>query len=213
MPAPESLAYKIYNSPEVVSALESIFYGKCYLCERDELFDPEIEHFIPHENDELKKFDWNNLYYACSRCNSIKGNHYRNLLDCCNSDINVFRAIKCIIPSIPDALIIVEAQEHQDDQKVLNTVALLRQCYNEDNTGIRGITRKVLHEHIFDHYVSFLSCRRTLIKKDSADSEKSLAKEKLAVMTRITYPFSVFWRWHILCDSFLSNSCKDIIDF
>jgi hypothetical protein len=213
LPAPASLARHEYNSPEVVSILESMFYGKCYLCERDELFDPEVEHLIPHENDDSKKYDWNNLYYACNRCNSIKGTAYREILDCCDSSIDVFRAIKCLMPSIPDAPIIVEAQICDDETRVVNTAALLNRCYNEDNTGIRGITRKALHERIFDHYALFVSYRRTLIRKDTTVSEKAHAKEKLAVMADVKYPFSVFWRWHILIDSFLGNACKEIIDF
>jgi uncharacterized protein (TIGR02646 family) len=56
-----------YRSKEVVTALKTIFHGKCYLCE-DELSDPVVEHFIPHEGDTVKEHDWNNLYYACHRC-------------------------------------------------------------------------------------------------------------------------------------------------
>jgi len=45
IPAPHCLSKNVYNHRSVVSALETMFYGKCYLCEQGNLMDPEIEHF------------------------------------------------------------------------------------------------------------------------------------------------------------------------
>ncbi|HBT4986517.1 TPA: HNH endonuclease, partial [Klebsiella pneumoniae] len=88
--APESLAsQRTYKSEDVIVALRAMFYNKCYLCEQDSLADPEVEHFIPHENDPSLKFGWGNLYYACRRCNGIKSNTHVNLLDCTLSNNNV----------------------------------------------------------------------------------------------------------------------------
>ena len=79
--APAPLANNCYNHPDVLSALKPMFHGKCYLCERDELHDVEIEHFDPHMGDDTKKYDWDNLFYSCSRCNSLKSNTHTNLLN------------------------------------------------------------------------------------------------------------------------------------
>jgi hypothetical protein len=57
-PAPASLNKNQYNTKDVVDILEPMFHGKCYLCEQDELTDPEIEHFDPHKGDVTKKYDW-----------------------------------------------------------------------------------------------------------------------------------------------------------
>ena len=39
------------NTPEVNSALQEMFYGKCYICERKGLESIEIEHLVPHKDD------------------------------------------------------------------------------------------------------------------------------------------------------------------
>jgi len=183
-----------------------MFYGKCYLCE-DEVFNPIVEHFTAHKGDKTLMYDWNNLYYACDRCNSIKETEIDNksieILDCCNSTIDVFQAIKCLCASVPNGDFIVEAQH--DDEKTKNTAKLLFQCYNSDNTGKRGISKEFLHEQIFDKYVELIKYRKILKNKDALSSEKEKAKEYLKNMTDIAYPFSVFWKWHIKSDTFLSS--------
>ncbi|MDR0610162.1 MAG: hypothetical protein LBG58_08645 [Planctomycetaceae bacterium] len=195
-----------YRSKDVILALKKIFNGKCYLCE-DKVTDPVVEHFIPHEGDPVKKFNWNNLYYACRRCNSIKG-VTTDILDCCDAAINVSDAIKCLCPSVPDNNVVVEAQNC--DEKTQNTANLLGKCYNEKNTGIRGISREALHEKLFEHYCKFIDDRRKLKNLDSSQQEKESAKEHLTQMKNIAYPFSAFWKWHILSDAFLNEQFKGI---
>jgi hypothetical protein len=204
-PSPRPNCSRDYRSKEVIDTLREIFYGKCYLCE-DKVSDPIIEHFIPHQGDPIKEHDWNNLYYACHRCNSVKGDTYKDILDCCDNTIDVFRTIKCLCPSIPDHDIIVEAQ-NAEDQKTVNTACLLHNCYNLDNTALRGISRGALHERIFGYYCNFIK-QRIILKNEMATTfEKQEAIERLKKMTDVAFPFSVFWKWHILSDEFLSGVC------
>jgi hypothetical protein len=181
-----------------------MFHGKCYLCE-DEVSGPVVEHFIPHEGDTVKEHDWNNLYYACHRCNSIKGTT-QELLDCCDSSVDVSRTIKCLCPSVPDHNVTVEAQERTT--KCQNTAKLLDRCYNENNTGIRGISREGLHEKIFGYYCKFIKYRTIITNKDSLPSDMEKAREHLKIMREDSYPFSVFWKWHISSDSFLAERVR-----
>lgn len=197
---------KNYLSKEVIFELEKIFYGKCYLCE-DIVADPQIDHFIPVETDENKKYDWNNLYYACSRCNNIKSTA-SDLLDCCDPNINVFEAIKCLCATNKTDDVLVEAQNN--DVKTQNTAQLLHRCYNENNTAIRCISRKQLHERIFQKYSEFLFQSNKLYDISSSEKEKNRAKEELTRMTNVTYPFSVFWKWHIKSDTFLSAQFVEV---
>ena len=196
-PAPD--VKKDYLSPQVVFELEKIFYGKCYLCE-DIVSNPQIDHFIPVEVDETKKYDWNNLYYSCGRCNSIKGTA-TDLLDCCNSETDVFNEIKCLCTTNKADDVWVEPQSN--DVKTKNTANLLHRCYNENNTAIRCISRKQLHERIFTKYTEFLEQSNKLM--DCPENEQTRAKQQLQNMTDVAYPFSVFWKWHILSDTFLST--------
>lgn len=210
---PNCLNDEKYNTSEVVSLLEPMFFGKCYLCERDNLSDPEIEHFDPHLGDKTKKYSWNNLYYSCGRCNSIKSTTHKNLLDCCDASINIFKTIKCLLPSIPDEPVNISAELDAANQKTINTVELLRRCYNETNTPLRGITRSVLMESLFSHYTEFLTYRGTLRDKRFTEEEKALAKGRIKSMIKVSFPFSVFWRWHLLSDSFLVKELEGLIDF
>jgi uncharacterized protein (TIGR02646 family) len=60
-----------YHGKEIINALRTMFHGKCYLCEND-VSEPVVEHFIPHEGNRELENDWKNLYYSCSRCNNNK---------------------------------------------------------------------------------------------------------------------------------------------
>jgi hypothetical protein len=197
-----------YHRKEVINALKTMFYGKCYLCEND-VSDPVVEHFILHEGNRELEYNWKNLYYACSRCNNIKGVE-KNLLDCADDSVDVSKSIKCICPSVVDDDITVEAQNA--DRKTQNTANLLRRCYNENNTGIRSITREWLHESIFARYCDFLKCRVILKNRDALQSEKAEAVERLKKMVKDSYPFSIFWKWHIQSDSFLSNHFPELLN-
>jgi hypothetical protein len=185
-----------------------MFHGKCYLCEND-VSDPVVEHFIPHEGDRELEYNWKNLYYACYRCNNIKGVE-KDLLDCCDNSINVSKSVKCLCSSVVDDDIKVEAQNA--GRKTQNTVNLLRRCYNENNTGIKSISREYLHESIYDDYCGFLKYRVILRNWDALPSGKADALEHLKNMVKDTYPFSIFWKWHVKSDSFLSNSFPELLN-
>ncbi|KPA54166.1 hypothetical protein VT25_03780 [Photobacterium leiognathi subsp. mandapamensis] len=208
---PACLEKNIYNSPEVVERLENIFYGKCYLCEQADLQAPEIEHFEPHEGDATLKYDWNNLYYSCARCNSIKSNIHRNLVDCCSTDIDVVRAIKCLMPRTPDDDVHVSAE--LDEVRVHNTVALLDKCFNEEGTALRGITRSSLIEKLYEYFTNFLMYRQTIMNRHSTPVAKRDAIEALEAMLQDQYEFSAFWRWHVLTDRKLKDKVEGIINF
>ncbi|MDN3637363.1 HNH endonuclease [Simiduia curdlanivorans] len=210
---PECLANNQYNSPEIVQRLREMFHGKCYLCEQADLSAPEIEHFEPHEGDDGLKYEWNNLYFACSRCNSVKSNTHRNLLDCCSDEIDVVRTIKCLPPTMPDAPVQISAADHVEDLRVINTVELLHKCFNESNTAIRGITREVLVEKLFDYLIDLLTHRRTIVNRRTTPHEKQHAQERIEVMIQDNFEFSAFWRWYVLSDTVLRERLSDAINF
>lgn len=198
--APECNERTGYNTPAIVKALEKMFLGKCYLCEQSALSDPEIEHFQPHKGDPKLKFDWNNLYYACSRCNGIKGAAHTNLLNCCDPNTDVFSPIMLLAPNRPDDKVQVIINEENPSEQILNTAKLLHKCYNEDSTGLRGITREALIEKIYDDYYQIIGYQRTITNIKIPEEEKSIAKGRIKHMLNSSYPFSVFWKWWVLGD-------------
>lgn len=140
-PAPESLAEESkkasgsYSKPDVVEQLKSDFYNKCYICEMKDLQDPQIEHLLPHKNGRYKerKFDWENLFWACGHCNGVKnqGKYDEGILDCCRRD--------------PESEIIFELKENDvyvsakkfDDREAVLAAQLVEEVFNICNTGMR----------------------------------------------------------------------------
>ncbi|MDR0409049.1 MAG: HNH endonuclease, partial [Spirochaetaceae bacterium] len=170
---------------------------------------PVVEHFIPHKENKELKYDWKNLYYSCHRCNSIKGVE-KDILDCCDDSVDVSKSVKCLCSSVPDDDIKVEAQNA--DQKTQNTANLLHRCYNENNTGIRSISRECLHDSIFEMYCDFITHRRILKNRDALQSEKADALEHLKNMVEDSYPFSIFWKWHIKSEPSLTKKFPDLLE-
>ena len=126
-----------YASEDVISQLKKDFHSKCYLFELKDLTDIEVEHLLPHYNRKIKErvFDWNNLFYACPHCNSIKNDRIydEKIIDCCKVDPeslldHIYQEGKVNVrPHDPDT----------QDEKVLMTADLLENCFEKSNTGIR----------------------------------------------------------------------------
>ncbi|MCS1373861.1 HNH endonuclease [Serratia marcescens] len=210
--APICLSHNIYNDPTVTEALKKIFHGKCYLCEQARLSDPEIEHFIPHEGDPDLKYDWSNLFYSCSRCNSIKSNTHVNLLDCSNGEVDVSMEIVHLAPSLSSENVTIRAPQEAVSNETMNTIVLLNECFNSKNTGLRGITRENLMENLFNYHVKYLTSRQILIDFESTEQQIAYAKASLKAMCKISFPFSIFWKWHIRLDTFLLNEHPNLIE-
>ena len=136
-PAPPSLAKrKSYNEADTIQALKKIFNNKCYICEIQNLQDGVPEHLIPHrgKNEDLK-FDWENLFWACHRCNLIKNSseYDGKIIDCCKVDPEKHL---CCIYDPYSGKITVKAKDSQETSKM--TAQLVNEAFNLENTGLRG---------------------------------------------------------------------------
>jgi hypothetical protein len=117
-----------YRCGDVKDRLITDFHNKCYLCEESDVSSIDIEHFIPHQNQDLAlKFDWNNLFLACSHCNSLKGLRL-NLLNCTNPNHQITERIEFYIEPLPFSQAKIIAVF--DDELTKNTVSLLDHIYN-----------------------------------------------------------------------------------
>ena len=207
---PKSLttSTKDYRASDVVEVLQDIFFSKCYLCERKGFPDVTIEHRDPHEGDLSKKFDWANLFYACVRCNSIKANIHKNILDCCQS-LDVAQAIElhCPIVNNDDHKVVVKVGNLGSNHEIESTIRLLDQCFNDTNTALKGISRHTLIKQIQRYQTKLLMIKDEILD-DSViltTSEKNLRIEKLKAMCDPEFPFSAFWKWYITRDVDLSK--------
>lgn len=103
MPAPASLKEQAmkkngsYKEEDVVLRLKKDFHDKCYICELKGLQDPQVEHLLPHKNGLYRKrmFDWDNLFWACSHCNSVKNQskYEEGIIDCCQQEYELLLVI------------------------------------------------------------------------------------------------------------------------
>lgn len=140
-PAPESLARESekasgsYAEPDVILRLKKDFHNKCYICEIDQLQDPQVEHLLPHMNGRYRerKFDWNNLFWSCAHCNHVKNQrkYDTGILDCCRQDPE-----KVIYFRLQKEEVEVTAID-QNDSRALLTAELVKEVFCLKNTGMR----------------------------------------------------------------------------
>ena len=138
--APASLAIEAkkkngsYRKPDVIMQLAEDFHEKCYLCEIKPVQDPQVEHRLPHHNRKIPErvFDWNNLFYSCSHCNSVKNSveYEEGIIDCCICD--------------PEDLLEYQLVENhvrvvakKEDKETVRTAKLIEDVFNSTSTGIR----------------------------------------------------------------------------
>ena len=208
---PVSLADKRkYDSKDVWEALSKVFHKKCYICETSEPQDINVEHFVPHKGDEDLKFDWNNLYFSCGRCNNIKLSEYDNLLDCCDPNIDVVRAVKHLPPSTPYAKRLpIEAK--YDDDKTKLTAKLLDKVFNSEHTVNKEISSSFLRKRVFDQYNLLFKELNNYYAAMALPEEKAIAVERIKLLLQPSSPYSAFISWCIIEDSELEPILQDFI--
>lgn len=141
LPAPASLAMEkektngSYNGSDVVKRLMEDFNNKCYICEIDNLQDPQVEHLKPHFGGKYidRKFDWNNLFWSCGHCNGVKNQrkYDEHIIDCCYSDPE-----KRIYFKLHDGNTDVTAIDSTDYDAQM-TAELVTEVFNITNSGMR----------------------------------------------------------------------------
>lgn len=216
LPAPADLLRNKYNTAPILSALSEICYSKCYLCENDKVQEVEVEHFLPHAHHPALKFEWENLFYSCKRCNRIKGDNYEYILNPCDTTHNIFRNILIIAPSRANDPVIVKNLCVSTDPNYASsakTVELLDRCFNDISTPARKISRRELINQLLEELSLILEIRGRLKSKRLTSFQEGEEIEKLKNMTSPHYPFSAFWRWYVLDDEILVTKMGTFINF
>lgn len=141
-PAPSSLAEEAgkkngsYEKPDVVERLKKDFHNKCYICGLKNLQDPQVEHLLPHKNGKYpeRKFDWNNLFWACGHCNIVKNQrkYDEGILDCCKLDPE-----RKITFRLKGNEIELEPLSPGKNTETDRTISLVGEVFNLQNTGMR----------------------------------------------------------------------------
>ena len=124
-----------YREPDVIEQLAADFHGKCYICEIKPVQDPQVEHRLPHHNRSIptRVFDWNNLFYSCGHCNSVKNvsKYEAGIIDCCVRDPE-----EALSYHLSENHVKVQVKDTTDAEAVL-TADLIEEVFNSASTGIR----------------------------------------------------------------------------
>lgn len=143
-PAPESLAEEAkkvngrYDKPDVIERLKEDFHNKCYICGMKDLQDPNVEHLLPHKNGKYpeRKFDWENLFWACGHCNGVKNKdkYDGGIIDCCRQDPEKYLRFQ-----VRNNDVFVDVTDSDDDLSK-RTAMLICETFSMKNTGMRTYT-------------------------------------------------------------------------
>lgn len=97
-----------------------------------------MEHLFPHRNGRYpeRKFDWENLFWACGHCNGVKnkGVYDEGIIDCCRLDPE-----KYLHFCIRDNDVIVDVPDSDNDMPK-RTAKLINETFSLKNTGMRTYT-------------------------------------------------------------------------
>lgn len=189
---PESLKQKReYNSYDVVMQLKHDFHDKCYICGIKPVQDPEIEHLLPHKNGKYpeRKYDWQNLFWSCGHCNSIKNQqkYDENVLDCCQRDPELL-----IDFMLKDDTVSVNAKDDSDKETIV-TAQLVNEVFNKTNTEMRVHKCQVRVDELFKEMNALLDT----LEKYKTNEHSIIVQRTLRGLLDRKSPFAEFKRNYV----------------
>lgn len=128
--APDSLAKQIsWTEEDVIEQLQLDQHGKCYLCERIQITDFQVEHHKSRHNFPALTYEWTNLFWSCSYCNGKKLSSFDDLLYPANQNIEdlIQQAF-----DFPNAKAVFSALETSSEQ-ITRTITILERIFNGTN--------------------------------------------------------------------------------
>lgn len=178
-----------YTQPDVIRQLSQDFHHKCYLCEISPPHGIEVEHLRPHGGDVDRKFDWNNLFLACTHCNSMKNQdkYHDMILDCCTMEPESVLDYR-----LADGHVYVRPSAQIPEKEAVLTADLLTACFERTNTGIREEECKIRKDE--------LSKTMDTLYKQLGDYRKTASNKSLRTLRGMlsrTYKFAGFTRAYV----------------
>ena len=198
-----------YNQQDVLTQLHIDFKNKCYICESKGIESINIEHFAPHKKiNKIRKFNWSNLFLACSHCNKIKSDK-ESFLNCIVKDENIDTKIKYFLnDDLIDNKVVVEAIN--TDIRTQNTTELLKEVYN--GTSLQNkFQARAKRNKLYDELSEFTSLLLKYFR-----TEDTLKKEDLLINIKSELSnkseFTAFKRWIVRSDLKYDHLKQYIID-
>ncbi len=208
-PAPSSLSNKTaYNGQDVLDLLYDDFHNKCYICESQGIESINIEHFEPHKDIDMnRKYNWSNLFWACSHCNKIKS-ATELLLNCTIKSDKVDRNIKYYInDDLSNNKIVIE--QISTDIKTINTVDLLTKVYNgtTNQNKFQAIAKR---NKLYDELCEFTSMTSKYKRIEDNKKKKQLSSTIQFELSNQS-AFTAFKRWVVIDNPYLKQEFEQYI--
>ena len=198
--APASLANKKrYDGDDVKDLLAKDHYDKCYICERQRTTDFQIEHLHSQEHYPNERYNWENLFFACSYCNGRKSSSFDGIAT---------PTKEAIEEKIVQTLNYNKADFAADDtsEAIQQTVALLNRIFNGKNR-----MRDFKEERFFEEFLSKMNKFEQAIN-DYLSTPTPETKQVIKELLSIKEEFLGFKYWVIKNNSTLSAEfSNDII--
>lgn len=201
-----------YDSAIVINQLRIDFYDKCYICGDKIAKDLRVEHFVPHMNDEDKKYDWGNLFLSCDYCNNIKSNTFntdgRHILN--STIVNPLKYIQHTI-NYPDNHI--EFIKIEDTKESINSIELLEKIYiGKDNQSAAYIYKKeTLILRLRASLLTIINLLEEIVNLRSDDGHFEYLKSKIGSELGIHSEFYEFKKTFIDCNHHYSNYLRNVL--
>lgn len=201
---PSPVTTRNHNTAEIIHRLENDFHNKCYICEEKAPKDINVEHFISHQDNEILKYNWNNLFLSCRHCNDIKSTDYDNLLNCTILSDNVDTALHYYCNPMPKEypvfkILIPSNQATQSKE-------LLERCFNGEHTGQKKLEGSNLRSLLLKEIRRF---QELLFDYEEDKDAHYLTKIKYELSNKSA--FTAFKRWIIRDSEYLKQEFEQYI--
>lgn len=185
---PESLSKGTsWAGEDVIEQLSADQNGKCYLCERIQITDFQVEHHKSRINFPALTFDWSNLFWVCNYCNGKKLSFFDDLLN--PAENNIEDLIHQYF-DFPNAKVVFSSTDTPSPQ-VANTITLLTRIFNGTN---RMRTKR--EQRFYDYSISKITSFQKLVADWLNDNSKEI-EEAIIEELNIKVEFLGFKYWII----------------
>lgn len=200
--APASLANKKrYDGDDVKELLAKDHYDKCYICERQRTTDFQIEHLHSQEHYPNERYNWENLFFTCSYCNTKKSSHFDDIVNPTKEAIE-----KKIVQTLNYKDNKADFTTEDSSSAIQQTIALLNRIFNGKNR-----MRDFKEERFFEEFLSKMNKFEQAIN-DYLSTPTPETKQVIKELLSIKEEFLGFKYWVIKNNPTLSAEfSNDII--
>jgi uncharacterized protein (TIGR02646 family) len=145
-----------YRTGPLYELLKNDFNEKCYICEDIAAkHGIEIDHLKAHHGCDIRKYNWNNLFFSCHHCNRLKNANFDTIIDCTQDDPEDYFSLAITTNTSMKTEIAIT--KIKDSPYIDETIKLLDRVYNGKAKPIMGDECAELRKDIYKNVGEFTS--------------------------------------------------------